>query len=405
VTIGSEPASDVPLNSQRVQHVDSANRSDGQYLHDRVASLRALALNGLTVMYQSEGQCFPQTMRGVRSADGPQLRPEGNSLRYGAIVALGLATLPARSQKHVLAGHEVSQLARTVASRAIGDQDPGVIALAAWAAAEAAGQFAEDLFEDLKVRVASDAPMPTVDTSWALTAAIAAQNLGDTSGLASTLATRLLDAVGPAGLFPHTVPVKAQSRIRRHVGCFADQVYPIQALSRWFVASQDQTALDAANRCAQVIVDRQGPAGQWWWHYDVRDGSLVEGFPVYSVHQHAMGPMALHELHAVGGDDHDAAIVLGLTWLDTHPELIDELISERLNVVWRKVGRREQRKVVRRMAALTTAGTPGFHVPLIDRVWPPGRIDYECRPYELGWLLYAWAVDDVTDRLGMAGHG
>jgi len=21
---------------------------------------------------------------------------------------------------------------------------------------------------------------------------------------------------------------------------------------------------------------------------------------------------------------------------------------------------------------------------------PPGRVDYECRPYELGWLLYAW---------------
>jgi hypothetical protein len=27
---------------------------------------------------------------------------------------------------------------------------------------------------------------------------------------------------------------------------------------------------------------------------------------------------------------------------------------------------------------------------LLDRVCPPGVIDYECRPYELGWLLYAW---------------
>jgi hypothetical protein len=182
-------------------------------------------------------------------------------------------------------------------------------------------------------------------------------------------------------------------------------VYPIQALSRWFVASQDQTALAVANRCAHVIVDRQGPDGQWWWHYDLRDGSVVEGFPVYSVHQHAMGPMALHELHQAGGADHDAAIVLGLRWLETHPEVINELISERLNVIWRKVGRHEQHKVVRRIAALTTAGSPGLHLPLIDRVWPPTRMDYECRPYELGWLLYAWAADHVTGEPSTVGHG
>jgi hypothetical protein len=200
------------------------------------------------------------------------------------------------------------------------------------------------------------------------------------------------------------LPAEAQSKIRKHIGCFADQVYPIQALSRWFVAGQDQSALATANRCAQHVVDRQGPDGQWWWHYDVRNGSVVEGFPVYSVHQHAMGPMALHELYEAGGDDHRAAIGLGLRWLDTHPEVIDELISERLNVVWRKVGRHEQHKVVRRLAALTTVGIPGFHLPLIDRVWPPGRIDYECRPYEFGWLLYAWASDHVSAVLGMVDH-
>jgi hypothetical protein len=355
-------------------------------------------------MYQPGDEYFPHTMRGVRSADGPQLRPEGDNLRYAAIGALGLGKLPVPIQKHVLAGADASQLARIVAERAIGNQDLGDIALAAWAAAEVAGEFADELVEDLRHRVARNVPMPTVDASWALAAAIAASDLGDTSALASTVADRLLAAVGPTGVFPHLLPAEAQSKIRRHVGCFADQVYPILALSRWFVASQDQSALAAANRCAQVIVDRQGLDGQWWWHYDVRDGSVVEGFPVYSVHQHAMGPMALHELYEAGGDDHDAAIALSLRWLDTHPEVIDELISERLNVVWRKVGRYEVRKIVRRLAALTTAGVPGVHLPLIDRVWPPGRIDYECRPYEFGWLLYAWASNDVIGKLSTDDH-
>ena len=400
MTIDIEPTSEAAVTSHRLQRVASKHRLPGYDVRERVPHLVTLAVHGLTDMYQPDGQYFPHTMRGARSVDGPQLRPQGDSLRYAAIVALGLAALPPLIQKRVLAGDEASRLARTVATRAIGNEDSGVIALAAWAAAEAAGEFADELFDDLKIRVASKVPMPTVDASWALTAAIAAQHLGDTSTFVSTLANRLLVAAGPSGVFPHMLPAEAQSKIRRHVGCFADQVYPIQALSRWFAASQDRTALAAANRCAQVIVDRQGLEGQWWWHYDVRDGSIVEGFPVYSVHQHAMGPMALHELHEVGGDDHDSAIALGLRWLDTHPEVIDELISERLNVVWRKVGRREQRKVVRRIAALTTARIPGLHLPLIDRVWPPGRIDYECRPYELGWLLYAWPANHVVGKQG-----
>lgn len=404
MTIDIEEPSDLAVASHRMRRVASGHSSGGQSVQERISSLMTLAARGLAIMYQPEGEYFPHSMRGVRSAEGPALRPEGDNLRYAAIVALGLATVPSLSQKHVLAGNDASQLARSVAARAIGNQDPGVIALAAWAAAEAAGQFSAALFDELTVRVASNLPMATVDTSWALSAAIAARDLGDTSALASTLADRLLGAAGPNGVFPHTVPAVAQSRIRRHVGCFADQVYPIQALSRWFMVSQDPTALAVANRCAQTIVDRQGPDGQWWWHYDVRNGSVVEGFPVYSVHQHAMGPMALHELHEAGGDDHAAAIALGLRWLDTHPEVIDELISERLNVVWRKVGRHEQRKIVRRLAAMTTAGLPRLHLSLVDRVWPPGRIDYECRPYEFGWLLYAWASNGLLGELGAVNH-
>jgi len=29
-------------------------------------------------------------------------------------------------------------------------------------------------------------------------------------------------------------------------------------------------------------------------------------------------------------------------------------------------------------------------VPLLDRLYRPGPVDRECRPYELGWLLLAW---------------
>ena len=38
-------------------------------------------------------------------------------------------------------------------------------------------------------------------------------------------------------------------------------------------------------------------------------------------------------------------------------------------------------------------------------MFPPGPIDYECRPYELGWLLYAWLYEgeSAADAAASAG--
>jgi hypothetical protein len=100
--------------------------------------------------------------------------------------------------------------------------------------------------------------------------------------------------------------------------------------------------------------------------------------------------MALFDLFEAGGDDHRSEIALGVSWLDTHPETVEELVSERWGLVWRKVGRREPGKASRALNAVTTSVRPGTHLPGLDRLLPPGVVDHECRPYELGWLLYAW---------------
>ncbi len=104
---------------------------------------------------------------------------------------------------------------------------------------------------------------------------------------------RLLGARGDTS-YPHLTG--AGPWYRAHVGSFADQVYPIQALARLHGSAADPEALAVANAVAKVICDAQGPAGQWWWHYDSRTGGVVEGYPVYTVHQHAMAPMALLDL-------------------------------------------------------------------------------------------------------------
>jgi hypothetical protein len=174
------------------------------------------------------------------------------------------------------------------------------------------------------------------------------------------------------------------------VGCFADQVYPIQALARLHAETGDTEALRVANQVAAGICEAQGEHGQWWWHYDARSGAVVEGYPVYSVHQLSMAPMALLDLGEAGGDTHIAEIALGLGWMLERPESAESLIDEKLALTWRKVAREDPRKLVRGIKAVASRTGIGAGLGTLDRIYPAAAVDRECRPYELGWLLYAW---------------
>ncbi|WP_182558306.1 hypothetical protein [Microlunatus kandeliicorticis] len=373
----------------RVQRFERA--VDTQGVADRLDRLAAVAVTGLGRMYERERRSFPQTVRGFRSDTGPDIRPEGDSLRYAAIAALGIGLLPIAQQRQILNGDDARGLTALVIERALRVEDLGAVALAAWAAAEVGHHFAEDLFLHIDRRISSSHPIDVVECSWALTAAVSASRLAKLDDLTRKIERRLSAAQGPGGLFPHVLSPLPQKGVRSHVGCFADQVYPIQALARLHLLTGNPAALERADACAERIVALQGKQGQWWWHYDARSDAVVERFPVYSVHQHAMAPMALLDLAEAGGANHSAAIARGLGWIDNHPEALADLVSERLGVIWRKVGRREPRKLARGLAATLTSRRPGSTLPLLDRLLPPGPIDYECRPYELGWLLYAWS--------------
>ena len=365
----------------------------------RVRHLGALARRGLAGMYSGTG--FPQTARAIRTPAGATLRYEGHSPRYTAIAALGLGRLPDDMQRRVLRGDTADDLVTRVLVAARDNRDTGVLALALWASGELRGSADQAVLDDLRRRCSSDAPMLTVDCAWALTAAVALREYADTADLIALLTRRLLAAQGPGALFPHSLPAPcgrrtfdAKTTWRRHVGSFADQVYPLQALARTAAAAGDPNALAAADATAARICAVQGDAGQWWWHYDSRtpsvSRSVVEGYPVYSVHQHAMAPMVLFDLLECGGEDHLGAVESGIDWLFTHPETMTDLVSDDHDLVWRKVGRREPRKAARSLSAVTTAARPGLVLPGLDRILPPGPVDHECRPYELGWLLYAW---------------
>jgi hypothetical protein len=178
------------------------------------------------------------------------------------------------------------------------------------------------------------------------------------------------------------------------VCCFADLVYPIQALSLRAERLEDPAAGGAARRAAELIVRRQGPDGQWWWHYDVRSGDVVEGYPVYAVHQDAMAPMALFAARCATGTDFSDAVHRGLDWLERSPELGGgSLVDEGAALIWRKVARREPGKLSRSLQAAASGLQRGLRVPGLDLIFPPRAIDHEDRPYHLGWLLHAFPAE------------
>jgi len=350
-----------------------------------VSHLRDLALRGLARMYVPEERAF---VFRLKAAPGG-IVSEGRSFRYAAITLIGLAGESEAAARSVLSGETARAEAEGLAAALPRVGNLGDVALALWAA-RAAGADPEVARRRLLEIDPLRGPQATVELAWALTAVCQGERTGD-QDLARRLARRLLEAFSPqTGLFAHRVGERAQG-LRAHVSCFADLVYPVQALAAYVKRTGDPEGRDAALACARAICRHQGPSGQWWWHYDVRTGRLLEGYPVYAVHQDAMAPMALFDLEAVTGESFRPWIARGLQWLEQSPELGGgSLIDEDAGLIWRKVARREFRKTARYVQALASRLSPSLRAPALDRLLPPGAVDREDRPYHLGWLLYAW---------------
>jgi len=190
--------------------------------------------------------------------------------------------------------------------------------------------------------------------------------------------------------------------ISSRIACFADQVYPILALANYGRHFNNQQSIDTAAAVADTICGLQGPDGQWWWQYDVKTGQVAEEYPVFSVHQDGMAPMALLAIDTVAGTNHTVYVEKGLAWLDKRNELNVEMILPEQGIIYRDIHRREIGKMYRLVRGLLiTAGWETAHC-LAGKNLFGYVLNRECRPYELGWILYAWADfhSNSSSRLG-----
>ncbi|WP_367319212.1 hypothetical protein [Streptomyces sp. HUAS ZL42] len=363
--------------------------------------LLAVAESGLPSMLLPGSEAFAFTMTGRQVPDGSwTLERRGISTRYAAITALGARFLPEDRQRPVLGGRTAQEFTGLLVESLPAVTNLGDAALIAWAAAETGHPKLSDALARVEALDEEGRPQYTVEAAWVLSAFAAARGTVDVERRFTAARDRLLRArIGNSPLFPHATGPGLVPWYRAHVACFADQTYPLQALARAHASGDgngDPEALAAAEACAARICELQGDGGQWWWHYDARTGGVVEGYPVYSVHQHAMAPTALFDLADAGGSDFDASIRKGLGWMTSVPELAarpehpEPLILDELGATWRKVYRGDPKKAVRAARGLGTRVAPNLRLKSLDRVYRPVAVDRECRPYEFGWMLYAW---------------
>lgn len=363
---------------------------------EMVCRLRSMAVHSLARMYRPEERLFAFRLR----KSGRTEVLEGLSRKYTAIVLIGLAGEDRHIVSEVLANHSLKEVCGRLLDGLDDSRDLGEVALATWAARVLRHANASRTVEILRQMQPASGAYPTIELSWALTSLVVDGDKAADTALVEGIADRLMQSFREkSGVFSHGPARKGLAALGSHVSCFADFVYPIQALSHYHQLTGDTRAGEIACRCAQCVCKLQGPDGQWWWHYDARNGQVIERYPVYSVHQDAMAPMALFTLAEACGRDHSTSIEKGLRWLIRPPEIAVSLIDTQRNVIWRKVARREPCRLVRKLQAAASRVHPRLRVPGVDVLFPPVSIDYETRPYHMGWILHAWPVSGFSDRV------
>ncbi len=313
--------------------------------------------------------------------------PRGESVRYTLIVLLGLL----RAQR---AGRSVPiepDRLREAVDRSLGrpETTPGDLGLCLWVESRADTGAAERLVASLDESLGARdglAAREGLELAWIVTGLALTADASDAgrTQLGPAL-DQLLANQTPSGLFRHF----GAPGFRRRFPNFATEIYSVLALTVVARLGLDDRALPAARRAADRLLELQLPDGGWPWLYQAERGEVAERYEVYSVHQHGMAPMTLFELTDVSGDERYASAARrGVPWLFGANELGEDMAPLDRGMTYRSIRRKRPLDRLWLYTNTVLAGRLARQRSGLGRVLEVNRT---CRPYELGWLVEAWA--------------
>ena len=310
-------------------------------------------------------------------------KPTGRSVRYSVMTEIGLRRASTAGLPH---GFDLEAIRdATIAELGAPELRPGDFGLLLWADALAPRELADELEQLLRGSLDREGGLAAregMEVAWIVQGLALQGRRGDL--LDGALDSLLAENLAPSGLLFHYGP----GNRRRRFPNFATEIYGLLALATAAALELDERALPAARRLADRLLELQRPDGGWPWLYDANRGTVVEPYEIYSVHQHGMAPMALLALADVTGDDRYAeAVRRGVRWLHGENDLRIEMADEAERMIYRSI--RRSRPWARLAVAANLAASVGGRRPLVRG----GGLELNavCRPYELGWLLEAWA--------------
>ena len=299
-------------------------------------------------------------------------RPRGRSLRYTLICALGLA----RAQQ---AGIEVPIDPAELCTLVMDEIDSseitiGDLGLLLWLDSRLESSSTDAIAFRLHKRIGTGFPdVEGLEVSWALIGACeaGARELCEIAGR-----RQLVRGATPSWLVAHH-EVGRRARFPN----FATQIYSVLALIR-------HRELDQAQRLADKLIGLQRSDGGWPWIYDVKRGSVVEPYEVYSVHQDAMVPMTFFELSQLSGEPRfREAALRGFEWMFGNNDLGAQMLDREAGIVHRSIRRK---RPFDRAALYANTATAALGASALSRLKGPLELNRTDRPYHLGWLLEAW---------------
>lgn len=345
-------------------------------------------MRGLQHTYATAGN-LPHTV----IVDSGGARPCGINVRYALITLIGLARAkeiaPAAATLSESIWNGVKKSRHSIINSA------GDFGLALWAQSLDAGHRIVSAADALRVYRQHRSKLDTVHLAWLVLGAnhlLKQESSSEADELADAAAADLSSLFNhQSRLFYRAAAHGWFGGVSRRVPCFANQIYPVMALALHGARTRDGDVLKIGRIVADHLCSLQGDKGQWWWLYDAAEGTVIDGYPVFSVHQDGMAPMAFMETTRAGGRNFDVEIHHGLQWIFGNNEIDRNLVIRESGLILRDLHRRGVGRLRRAAhAALTCWGlaSPRHRVADATEI----VVNRECRPYHLGWVLYAAAM-------------
>ncbi len=353
--------------------------------NDLLSELVQISVDSLEQMFIPDKNEFAMTKVKI----GNNIKLEGKNVRYTLINLIGLQKAQNFNRQF---SYNLNNILNTQLERIDKYNGVGELGLLLWATALISPKDTFQLLTKINFHEAlnnfKDSKSGfTMELSWFLTGLLFASSFNEKfkssiDNLPNKVYKKIRKNYGGKGIFQHEDTNNLKGKLRANIGTFADQVYSIYALSLFSKQYQNEEALLIAKQCADKICSHQSKSGEWKWQYDSETGNVISHYPIHSIYQFALAPMALFAIQMATYKDYTKYIFKGLDWIANNNHLNNLIIDKSNNAIWNKITPITNSKLFSILNFLKVKSL--YKNKKL-------KIQFESNSYEFGWILYTFA--------------